>query len=308
MEYALEIKNLVKSYKDVLAVDNISFSIEKGKAYAFLGCNGAGKSTTINMIAGILEKDGGDIVIFGENTDKNRNNYKGRLGLVFQNSVLDKALTVKENLINKGMLYGLTKKEILDNISRLSKALDFDGYINRPLSKLSGGQARRIDLARALVHNPSILILDEPTTGLDPQTRKLVWEFINSLKESSELTILLTTHYMEEASDMDDVIIIDKGKILVQGSPTSLKTKYASDYIKLYNVNDEGLAIEKLKGAGFDAVKVGDHLQFTTKDVSVLPSVIKKYPELFSDFEVIKGKMDDVFLAVTGKNLEDSNG
>ncbi len=303
MEKAIEIKNLVKRYKDVLAVDNVSFSVEKGKAYAFLGCNGAGKSTTINMIAGILEKDDGEILIFNEDVDKNKNGYKEKLGLVFQNSVLDKPLSVKENLYNKAMLYGMPKNEIEESIAKLARALDFESYINKSISKLSGGQARRIDLARALVHNPSILILDEPTTGLDPQTRKLVWEFINGLKNDRELTILLTTHYMEEAADMDDVIIVDKGKIIVEGTPVELKTKYAGDYVKLYGVTDEAVAIKKLKSEKIDLKKVGERLEFTTKDVSIVKTLIIKYPELFNDFEVIKGKMDDVFLAVTGKNL-----
>lgn len=308
MENAIEIKNLSKSYKDIKAVDDISFNIKKGKSYAFLGCNGAGKSTTINMIAGILDKDFGEIIIQGENIDDNKNQFKNHLGLVFQNSVLDKKLTVYENLMNKAMLYGLSKEKIKQNISNLAKELDFESYLNRPIEKLSGGQARRIDLARALVHNPDILILDEPTTGLDPQTRKLVWKFINNLQKTTNLTIVLTTHYMEEASDMDNVIIIDNGKILVEGSPSTLKNKYAKDYIKLYKVKDRKNAINILANEEFEVASFDEYLQFTTKNIDNIKNIIMKYPELFDDFEIQKGRMDDVFLNVTGKNLEDNNG
>ncbi len=308
MQNAIEIKNLCKSYKDVKAVDGISFEIKKGKSYAFLGCNGAGKSTTINMIAGILEKDSGEIIVQGENIDSSQNDFKQHLGLVFQNSALDKKLTVRENLINKAMLYGLTKQESLNNILYLSKELNFENYLDRPIEKLSGGQARRIDLARALVHNPQILILDEPTTGLDPQTRTIVWRFVNKLKKDSKLTIVLTTHYMEEASDMDDVIIIDKGRIVVQGSPSELKNKYAKDYVRLYNLKDRVQAVAYLNAEGFEITEYEDYLQFSTKNIENIRTLILKNPELFADFEVLKGKMDDVFLTVTGKNLEDNNG
>lgn len=307
MEYAIQIKNLVKSYKDVLAVNDISFNIVKGKSYAFLGCNGAGKSTTINIIAGIIEKDSGEISIYGSNTDLNTNAFKQHFGLVFQNSVLDRKLSVKENLYNKGMLYGLSKKEILKNIENLSLALDFNKYLNSPIEKLSGGQARRIDLARALVHNPEILILDEPTTGLDPQTRQLVWKYINHLKETTNLTIVLTTHYMEEAADMDKVIIIDNGKILVEGTPTELKNQYASDCVRLYNVFDKESVINDLKSLGYTANVLDDYIQFSIKESNKIKDIIIKFPNYFNDFEVIKGKMDDVFLNVTGKVLEGGN-
>ncbi len=303
VENAIEIKDLYKAYKETKAVNGISFCVKKGKAYAFLGCNGAGKSTTINMIAGILTKDSGDILVYGKDIEES-SDYKQNLGLVFQNSVLDKKLTVKENLYNKAILYGLSKQQIQENIKGLAQALDFQDILDRAVEKLSGGQVRRVDLARALVHNPAILILDEPTTGLDPQTRKLVWKFINELKTNSGLTIVLTTHYMEEAADMDNVIIIDGGKILVEGSPSQLKTQYTSDCVKLYNIKNQKATILKLKKLGYEATQTEDYIQFFIKDSKEIKIVMEKCPELFEDFEVIKGKMDDVFLNVTGKNLE----
>ena len=216
MKNIIEINNLNKSFKDVKAVQNLSFKVKEGELFAFLGLNGAGKSTTISIICGQLKKDSGEVIVDGHNVDKNVEGIKSELGVVFQNSVLDKPLTVKENLKNRAALYGIIGSDFKSRLDNLSKLLSLDEILNRPVGKLSGGQRRRADIARALIHNPKILILDEPTTGLDPQTRHTLWEVISGLRKQTGMTVFLTTHYMEEAYALSDRIAIMKnGKLLI---------------------------------------------------------------------------------------------
>ena len=225
MNDVIVIDNLSKSYKQLKAVDDLSFRIKRGELFAFLGINGAGKSTTINIICGQLKKDQGKVYIADMDIDKNLQLIKQKIGVVFQNSLLDPQLSVKDNLQVKASLYSMKKDEIKKRVEYLAELLDFKSYINRPIGKLSGGQKRRIDIARALLHQPEILILDEPTTGLDPQTRKMMWNVINKLRKEKDMTVLLTTHYMEEASEADYVVIIDSGKKVAEGTPLELKNK-----------------------------------------------------------------------------------
>jgi len=231
----IEIKNLKKYFGEVKAVDDISFSVKQGDLFAFLGLNGAGKSTTINIMCDILQKDSGDVYINNYSIDDSSDKIKADLGIVFQQSVLDEKLTVYDNLYYRAMLYNLTEKEFKQNLNFYAEKLDFKDILKRPFGKLSGGQKRRIDIARALIHNPKILILDEPTTGLDPKTRILVWDLISYLRKEKQLTVFLTTHYMEEASEADDVVIIDSGKIVAHDTPNKLKNKYANDFVKIYD-------------------------------------------------------------------------
>lgn len=235
----IEIENLSKSFKDVKAVSDLSFSVKKGELFAFLGINGAGKSTTISIICNQLKKDSGKIVIDGVDIDKNSESINSKLGVVFQASVLDGFLTVYDNLKNRAALYGIYGKEFEKRLDELSDILNFKDLLKRSVKKLSGGQRRKIDIARALFHHPKILILDEPTTGLDPQTRKNIWNVINKLRKEEQITVLLTTHYMEEAADADYVVIIDSGKKVASGTPLELKNKYTGDFITLYNVKEE---------------------------------------------------------------------
>ena len=213
----LEIKELNKSFGKVKAVNNLSFHVKEGELFAFLGVNGAGKSTTINIISGQLAKDSGTVLINGVDCDESPKALREMLGVVFQSSVLDKALSVYDNLESRASLYGITGKRFKERLSTLALSLDFKDLLNRPLGKLSGGQRRRIDIARALLHKPKILILDEPTTGLDPQTRMLLWRFLSDLRKNEGMTIFLTTHYMEEAADADYVIIMDSGSKIAEG-------------------------------------------------------------------------------------------
>lgn len=302
MENIIEINHLDKKFGEVHAVNDLSFKVKKGELFAFLGVNGAGKSTTISIMCGTLEKDGGEVVINGKNVEKDMLEITKDLGVVFQTSVLDKQLTVKDNLVYRASLYGIFGKEAKERINELAEALDFKNLLNRTLGKLSGGQARRIDVARALIHKPAILILDEPTTGLDPQTRKTMWKVIDGLRKNEKMTVFLTTHYMEESADADYVVILDSGKIVAEGSPVELKNKYTGDYITVYNTNEE--AVKKL---GMPYTAVNGAYRIEVENTRRAKELILEHPETFNDFEIAKGKMDDVFLAVTGKKLEGGN-
>lgn len=299
MEPIIKISHLNKSYKDVKAVNDLSFTVNRGELFAFLGVNGAGKSTTIHIICSQLSKDSGEVIIDGYNLDTQKESIKRKLGVVFQNSVLDKDLSVYDNLLYRGSLYGLSKKECQKRIETLSIQLQFKDYLNRSLSKLSGGQKRRIDVARALIHDPEILILDEPTTGLDPQTRNVLWSFIEYLRKEKGMTLFLTTHYMEEAASADSVVILDHGQIVASGSPLDLKNQYANDYITLYGVRED-----KVKMLALPYEKIKDAYRIEIKNTRDATSLICQYPSLFVDYEITKGKMDDVFLNITGKKLE----
>ncbi len=299
----IEIENLKKSFKDVKAVDNISFNVKEGELFAFLGVNGAGKSTTINIISGVLNKDSGNVKVCGYDIDSDSAVVKSKIGIVFQNSVLDKKLTVYENLKYRANLYGIFGAEFKSRLDEMCELLDLTDILKRPLIKLSGGQKRRIDIARALIHKPQLLILDEPTTGLDPKTRITVWNVIDKLRKESGLTVFLTTHYMEEAAVADYVVILDSGKKVAEGTPHELKNKYASDFIKFYNNRDEAGKYFSDKGYRVSAGR--DYTEIELKSTSEVAKFFKEKPKLFDDFEVVKGNMDNVFLKVTGKDLKD---
>ncbi len=299
----IEINHLKKYFKDVKAVDDISFAIKKGEFFAFLGLNGAGKSTTINIICGQLLKDSGDVIIDGLNLDNDISKIKPKLGVVFQNSVLDSKLTIFENLKFKADLYGLSKEKFKENLDYLAETLEFKDILNRSLYKLSGGQKRRVDIARALIHNPEILILDEPTTGLDPKTRILVWKLLANLRQTKELTIILTTHYMEESDEADTIVIIDNGKIVANDTPNNLKNKYANDFLKIYKYDKH--LIELLNQNKIKFIKTDKALEIELSNIEEAKNIIINYDKYIFDFEVFKGKMDNVFLNITGKDLKE---
>ena len=263
-----------------------------------VGVNGAGKSTTISIICGQLRKDSGRVWIKDKDADCAGNETKRMLGVVFQESVLDKPLTVRENLKSRAALYGITGKAFKKRLNELKELLDFGDYIDRPVGKLSGGQRRRIDIARALLHRPEILILDEPTTGLDPQTRLLIWNVIEKLRINEKMTVFLTTHYMEEAANASYVVILDKGRIVAEGTPLELKNEYVRDTISLYGVTED-----EVKSLGNEYRKIRDGYSIQVKNTLEATRLIVEHQEIFRDYEVTKGGMDDVFLAVTGKML-----
>ena len=266
--------------------------------FAFLGVNGAGKSTTINILCGQLPKDSGAVTICGKNADTDPDAIKRSLGVVFQSSVLDKDLSVRDNLRSRAALYGIRGKQFEARLRELSALLDFGDLLKRPVGKLSGGQRRRIDIARALLHRPEILILDEPTTGLDPQTRSLLWEVVGQLRRQENMTVFLTTHYMEEAADADYVVILDHGRIAAEGTPLQLKNTYTGDFLTLYGADEQAV---KALGRPYEPIR--DAYRVSIPNPAAATQMILQNPELFRDYELTKGKMDDVFLAVTGKKL-----
>ena len=298
MEHIIEIEHLCKSFGSIKAVQDLSFVVNRGELFAFLGVNGAGKSTTISMLCGQLKKDSGKITVCSEDAEQSFDKISRKIGVVFQSSVLDSPLSVRDNLRSRAALYGITGKEFEKRVAELAGLLDFTDLLSRPLGKLSGGQKRRIDIARALLHKPEILILDEPTTGLDPQTRRLLWDTINTLRKEKQMTVFLTTHYMEEAADADYIVILDSGKIAAKGTPLSLKNEYAGDFITLYGINEGDV-----KQLGMPYEEIRDAFRIAVADTSKATELILSYPLLFKDYEIIKGNMDDVFLAVTGKKL-----
>lgn len=303
MNNIIEIHNLNKSFGDVRAVSNLSFNVKKGELFAFLGVNGAGKSTTINIICGQLGMDSGNVIIDSCSLNENPKGIKNALGVVFQNSVLDKALTVYDNLESRAALYGIYGKAFKARLSELARLLDFEDLLKRTVGKLSGGQLRRIDIARALLHNPKILILDEPTTGLDPQTRQTLWNVISTLRKEKNMTVFLTTHYMEEAAEADYVVILDSGKISAEGTPLELKNTYTGDFITLYGISES-----EVKQLGRPYEKMRDSYRVSVENTEKATELILRYPDVFTDYEIVKGKMDDVFLSVTGKKLVGGEG
>ena len=303
MDTIIEIDHLSKSFGDIRAVQDLSFQVREGELFAFLGVNGAGKSTTINILCGQLAKDGGSVRICGADPDREADRVKCSLGVVFQNSVLDKSLSVRDNLESRAALYGITGKAFSRRLEEMSGLLELDDLLKRTVGKLSGGQRRRIDIARALLHQPRILILDEPTTGLDPQTRKLLWDAVSRMRREKSMTVFLTTHYMEEAADADYVVILDSGRIAAQGTPLTLKNTYTGDFITLYGVTEE-----QVRGLGHPYEAIRDAYRVSVPDTAAATGLIVRNPEVFRDYEITKGRMDDVFLAVTGKKLTGGAG
>jgi len=293
MKNIIEITDLNKHYGKLHAVKNLSFTVREGELFAFLGVNGAGKSTTINIICNILSKDSGKIVINGRDIDSDSDSVKRDIGVVFQNSVLDKALSVADNLKSRGALYSICGKALDERIEEVAELLDFKDLLNRKVGRLSGGQRRRIDIARALLHRPKILILDEPTTGLDPQTRSLLWSVVTDLQKKEGLTVLLTTHYMEEASEADYVVIISSGVLVARGTPNELKNTYAKDRLTVFGEN-----LEEVRHSGLDLESVSGGYRISVGSALEAKEIINKYG--IEDFEFVKGRMDDVFLAATG--------
>ena len=299
MKNIIKIENLNKSYGNIKAVNNLSFRVKDGELFSFLGINGAGKSTTINMICGELKKDSGTILVCDKEVDQNYKYIKQKIGVVFQDSLLDKSLSVYDNLKLKAALYGITGNNFIKKYEELSNLFDLKEIEKQTIKQLSGGQRRRVDIARAIIHSPEILILDEPTTGLDPGTRKKIWKVLNSLRKENKLTIFLTTHYMEEAVDSDYIVILDKGSIVAEGTPHELKNQYAHDTILLYSVQED-----KVKNLNLPYTKIKDGFKIEVKSLEDATNLIIKNKEIFKDYEIIKGKMDDVFLNATGYDLE----
>lgn len=304
MNKIIEVSGLKKSYGSIHAVKGIDFYVEEGSLFAFLGPNGAGKSTTIDILSTLLEPNEGRIVIDDYEIGRDDSKIRSELGIVFQNNLQDDLLTVKENLQCRGSLYGLKGSELK---TRMESAIDYTevrGFLNQPYGKLSGGQRRRADIARALINQPKILILDEPTTGLDPQTRQRVWETIREIQRETGMTVFLTTHYMEEAANADYVVVIDNGEIVAKGTPSQIKEEYSSDYLEIHGTDIQKLS-EILEQAGHEyEVKVDTLTIKLSSTLDALP-ILEQCKEDIIGFQVVKGTMDDAFITITGKELRE---
>ena len=296
----IEVRQLQKSYKDVKAVKGIDFYVEEGELFAFLGLNGAGKSTTIDMLCTFLKLDRGSIKINNYEVGKDDEKIKSLVGVVFQESVLDELLTVKENLITRSKLYNMSKDEFNKNLEEIADITGIREIINRQYRKLSGGQRRRVDIARALINKPNILFLDEPTTGLDPKTRKNVWDMIRTLQKDNNMTVFLTTHYMEEASKADYIVVMDKGVIAAKGTTDELKEKYAKDKMIIYFDDEKSDFIENyLKENNYEFFIQNNNITIEINTTLESIKIIDDCRIYINSFEVIKGSMDDVFLNIT---------
>lgn len=300
----IKVKNLKKYFGEVKAVNDISFQVGRGELFGFLGINGAGKSTTINMLCTVLKPTAGEIEVCGWRAGRKDEQIRKKIGVVYQNNCLDERLTVKENLFIRGALYEKSSQKLSSNISRLCEILELEDVYGRRFSKLSGGQKRRCEIARALVNTPEIMFLDEPTTGLDPATRKNVWQCLDRLRREENMTVFLTTHYMEEAAKASHIAIIDGGVLKEYGTPFSLKEAYAKDRLRL--IPKQGKAEDLAK------CLTEKEIAFRSKEESVVVDlsdsmaampILNAAGELLEGFEVVQGSMDDVFLNVTGKKL-----
>lgn len=309
MEFSVTVDHLSKSYGDVQAVKDISFQVKKGSLFAFLGVNGAGKSTTINIICSILKKDAGKIFVNGHDLDEDYIAIKKDIGIVFQTSVLDRDLTVKENLDVRSSFYGLSRAERRRNVDEIVQLLSLEPLLKRPIKNLSGGQQRRVDIARAMVHRPRLLILDEPTTGLDPKTRLTVWSLIDRVRVETGMTVFLTTHYLEEAELAGYVVIMDKGSIIAEGTPHELKSRYSNDYLISHMKPDRAfeVALGKL-GYTFAYDHEKKAYRIVIGSSAAAKRLLTDFDEYTKDIEIVKGSMDDVFLNVTGRNIRHTEG
>lgn len=302
MEKIIEVDHLRKDYGDLTAVKNLSFYVEQGRLFSFLGPNGAGKSTTINILCTFLNFNGGECTVGGFDLKREAREIRKIIGVVFQENVLDDLLTVRENLTVRAGLYTSDRTEICNAVYEAVQAAQLSEIIDRPYGKLSGGQRRRADIARALINKPKILFLDEPTTGLDPQTRRSIWNTIKSLQAKSGMSVFLTTHYMEEAAESDYVTVIDHGEIAAMGTPSELKTRYSSDTLKLFTSDGDGLR-KILQEKQLDYTSVSEEFRIKLPDTMAAIPILKACKDFISGFQVLQGTMDDAFLGITGKEL-----
>ncbi|MCM1252525.1 MAG: ATP-binding cassette domain-containing protein [Clostridium sp.] len=308
MNDIITVTALKKYFREVKAVDDISFHVEQGETFGFLGINGAGKSTTINMLCTLFPATAGEVSICGYRIGKEDEKIRQSIGVVWQNNCLDERLSVKENLLVRGSLYGFSKNRLKERIVEIEKKLHLQDILHMRYEKLSGGQKRRCEIAAALINTPKVLFLDEPTTGLDPATRKLVWESMDALQKEDGTTIFLTTHYMEEAACASHIAIIDSGKIKEYGTPFELKENYAKDKLHLIPNKESRRQLfsllEKMAYQKEDIEEANERVIVAVKDSMKALEILKAAQNLLSGFEMLQGTMDDVFLNVTGKTLQ----
>lgn len=307
MDAIIEVGNMSKTFNSINAVDDISFNVERGELFGLLGVNGAGKSTTINILSTLYPMSKGEGRVCDYKLGKSNREIRNSIGVVFQENTLDSKLTVKENLISRGCLYEKNNKKIKENLEHISKVLELKEFLYKPYGQLSGGQKRRCEIARALFHRPEILFLDEPTTGLDPKTRQLVWECILYLKKQEGITIFLTTHYMEEAAAAEHIIVMDKGRLSASGTPFQLKEKYAQDKLRIeikggdntWNNNHKEV-MNYLTTNNYATLEYSNSTVIKLKSSMDAIDILNNIKDNICSFEVFQGTMEDAFLSITG--------
>ena len=304
MDTIIEVKNFTKKYGDFTAVNDISFTVEKGTIFAFLGPNGAGKSTTINTLCTIFEKSSGTLLIDGKDVSTQKNEVRSAIGVVFQDSTLDAKMTINENLKMHCVFYNIPKKEVEERIIFVLELVNLLDERKKLVGALSGGMKRRVEIARGLIHYPKVLFLDEPTTGLDPQTRSHIWEYIIKLQKEKNITIFLTTHYMEKTEICNKVAIIDGGKIVAHDTPYALKKEFTKD--KAYITTEKGPELEQLLSQyNLEYVKKEGYYKVDAERINPLLQVLSKQKDVITDIEIKKGTFNDVFLEITGKKIRE---
>ncbi|HYI50344.1 MAG TPA: ABC transporter ATP-binding protein [Microbacterium sp.] len=301
---AISVTGLTKRYRDKVAVDDISFTVADGGVFAFVGTNGAGKSTTIGCLTTVLPFDSGDVSVTGHDVRRDGERVREAIGVVFQESLLDPLLTVRENLRLRGRLSRVARASLDTKISEVSGLIGLADFLDRRYGKLSGGQRRRVDIARALLHEPAVLFLDEPTAGLDPASRALVWHTLHELTARGDLTIFLTTHYLEETEEAARVCIIDDGRIIADDTPARLRAQYSRSVLTVTSDDPDSLvALARLAGA--DPMRDADVVVIGVDDAGTARRILASHGEHTLDFEFRHGRMDDVFLALTGRTAEE---
>ncbi len=304
---SISVSGLTKRFGDLLAVDEVSFDVQAGTVFAFLGTNGAGKSTTIGCITTVLSHDAGVIVVDGYDARRDPDSVREHIGVVFQDSMLDAPLTARENLATRARFYLSDRSQIAARVVELSALIGLDDFLDRRYGSLSGGQRRRVDIARALLHSPSILFLDEPTAGLDPASRSIVWSTINDLRDAHGLTVFLTTHYMEETENADQVSIIERGRVIAHGSPAQLRARHSSSVLSVVT-RDRAAFVALAATRGFEVRERGEPLEVRVPDAAAARGLIVDHADDLLDFEFRHGSMDDVFIALTGREPDRGNG
>ncbi len=304
MDPIIQVEHFSKKYGDFTAVDDISFTVDEGSIFAFLGPNGAGKSTTINTLCTILEKTEGTLTINGHDVSRERSLVRKDIGIVFQDPTLDTQMTVEENLRYHCSFYKVPKNEVQERIAFALDLVELTQWRRAAVGSLSGGMKRRAEIARGLVHDPKVLFLDEPTTGLDPQTRANVWEYIQRLQKQKNMTIFLTTHYMDEAEVCSKVVIIDHGKIVAHDTPEDLKRQYTGTEVDVV-CTQAGPLEATLREREVSYRKDGSKLVFHTKEAPAALEILSAHRGEIMDFEVKNGTLNEVFLAITGKEIRE---
>lgn len=297
MKKIVEVKHVSKSYHNKNVLKDLSFSMQEGEFLALLGPNGAGKSTLISILCSLLQFEQGNITVCGHVLSKNNLQIRQNIGVVFQNSILDNILSLKNNLRLRCGFYNLTKKEAISRVNELANLCGLEDFMNQKVSTLSGGQRRKGDIARALIAKPSLLILDEPTTGLDPHSRLQIWQTIERLRKETSMAILLTTHYMEEAEKADQIIMMNHGEIITSGKVSELKKRFGGSTLTIYS-NTLPMLQKTLKKRNITYVPIKGAVEIPIhKNANVLS--LLRHVELYTDkFEVHSSSVEDAFLKI----------